>query len=125
MALVLVCLNSFTLFSRLYGSEAAARVLDRLQEMLRRLGPKSMGRARLLALEADDPGSMVMMLQDGPELLTHLMERSLVLRCRPAPAPQQRDDPDHGAIPGAEHRLCQGGAGPAPAAAGVGLPGVA
>ncbi|MCF8040809.1 MAG: GGDEF domain-containing protein [Desulfarculaceae bacterium] len=80
MALVLVCLNSFTLFSRLYGSEAAARVLDRLQEMLRRLGPKSMGRARLLALEADDPGSMVMMLQDGPELLTHLMERSLVLR---------------------------------------------
>lgn len=80
MALVLASLNSFTLFGRLYGTEAAGQVLEHLQELLRRLGPKALGGARLLALEADDPGSLVMVVQDGPELLAQLMERCLVLR---------------------------------------------
>ena len=80
MALVLVSLNSFALFSRLYGFEVAARVLERLQELLHRLGPKALAGARLLALEPDDPGSLVMVVQDGPELLAQLMERCMVLR---------------------------------------------
>ena len=80
LALILVTLDSFTLFNRLYGDEAAGQVLEILEDLVRRLGPDTMAGARLLALDKSDPGSMVAVLENSPKVVGQLMERCLMLR---------------------------------------------
>ena len=80
LALILVTLDSFTLFNRLYGGETADQVLELLEGLLRRLGPETFTDARLLALDKSDPGSMVAVLENSPKVLGQLMERCLMLR---------------------------------------------
>ena len=80
LALILVTLDSFTLFNRLYGDEAAGQVLEMLEDLLRHLGPATLTGSRLVALDKSDPGSMVAVLENSPKVVSHLMERCLLLR---------------------------------------------
>lgn len=80
LGVIWVSIKAFSLFTKVFGEEAAQMVLERLSRILETVGRQVIGDCRFLMVERVDRGALGMMFQNGSLSLDTLNDRALSIK---------------------------------------------